>query len=187
MPSRYCGWWHSKSGDFPRESLSTPNGSRAAAGQQRVLAEDVETVVRTKRRGGFSLIEIMFATLIFTVAYLAIIGIFPTCARAVHEARVVMLATHIAQQQLENTVSITTGFSGITGGSGQVTLISVVNGATETLTFNWQITVTNPGGDTNLKDVRCQVYWVPSGSYMIVGPSSVSKSVNMETMVANMS
>lgn len=56
---------------------------------------------RSRRRSGFSLIELLVALFIFATCLMFIFGIFPTAAQAVNQARYTFLATQVAQQELE--------------------------------------------------------------------------------------
>lgn len=130
------------------------------------------------RRRGFSLVELLVALTIFTAGYLAVIGLFPTCARSVHQARVIMLATHVAQAHLENAINRANG-AAVAESSGTEDVLSAVNGSTETLSFTWQVSATTLNASSGLQDVRCQVY---CATLPAVGPTRVAPVV-VETMV----
>ncbi len=130
-------------------------------------------------RRGMSLIEMLLGLFIFTTAFLMIMGVFPTSVRSVKEGRTVLLATHIAQQKME---ALASGYAGLTVPSTATStqsLVSVVNGQTEVLTFNCSVIVSD--GGTDLKNVRCQVSWTDD-----VFGTGFTRTVNMETLVGNL-
>lgn len=135
------------------------------------------------RKRGFSLIELLIGLSIFATAFLMILGIFPSSMRALHQGRQIMLATHYAQFQME-TFMAGKSFSSLAVGTTNPTdqtLLSMVNGSPEILTFHTDIIVSSV--TSSLKDVRCQVSWQES----IPGQTtSITRYVNLETMVANL-
>lgn len=144
-----------------------------------------------RHRAGVSLVELMLGLAIFSTAVLMILGIFPTSARSIQQARTVLLGTHVANVVLEQytralpfdqVVNRTSGANDpITGVSNPaIPLVSNVNGSQRVVTFHWQIAVTSVTSD--LKGVRCQVSWVDTEQ-----ASSVCfvRCVNLETMVVN--
>jgi prepilin-type N-terminal cleavage/methylation domain-containing protein len=134
------------------------------------------------RRKGFSLIELLLGLTIFSTAFIMILAVFPTSVKAMHQGRQVLLATHIAQGQMETFLNGKT-FATLADGSYTPTtpsMISMVNGQTEVMSFTTQIVVSTVSA--NLKDVRCQVTWQESIPGQI---TSMVRYVNLETMVAN--
>lgn len=130
----------------------------------------------------------MLGIFIFTTAFLMILGVFPTSVQSIHQGRTVMLATHIAQQQMEATLANSFGtLQGMIGTSSVQTqsLVSVINGNTEVLTFNYQVIVSQVGSDPDLLDVRCQVTWSEGLTTNASGGKQFMRTVNLETMVAN--
>jgi len=127
----------------------------------------------SSRSAGFSLIELMLGLAIFTTSFLLILGVFPTSGRAVHWGRTLLLATHIGQRQMEAMTSLP--FAQIsTPAPGTQSMVSMVNGTTEVLMFDYQVVVTDVSA--TLKDIRCQVSWSDQGFLHYV---------NLETMVAD--
>lgn len=137
-------------------------------------------IPRRGGRRGVNLIEVLVGLSIFTLCFLFIMGAFPTCARSVHQARGIFLANQLAQQTMDTVCS--QPFSAITATyianlPTSASIISIDNGTTEVLQFSISTTLTTPvSGDSNLKDVRCQVSWSDQG---------ILRYVNLETIVAN--
>lgn len=143
------------------------------------------TVYARRRRKGFSLIELLLGLTIFTTAFLFILGIFPSAMKAMHQGRQILLATHVAQREMEAFLGQYRTFSSLTDGTHTPTeatpsLISLVNGNTEVMSFTTSIIVSSVNAD--LKDVRCQVTWQESIPGQV---TSIVRYVNLETMVAN--
>jgi prepilin-type N-terminal cleavage/methylation domain-containing protein len=132
---------------------------------------------------GFSLIELLLGLTIFTTAFLMILGIFPSSMKALHQGRQILLATHVAQSQLE-TYMAGKGFGDLAVGTytpSSPTILSTVNGSPEVMSYSTQIVVSVVSSD--LKDVRCLVTWQES----IPGQTtSLVRYVSLETMVANL-
>lgn len=111
------------------------------------------------RSSGFSLVEVLIATTVFSVAFLALIGLFPTTQRTSRQAQYQLLANHVAEAQMEATIYAP--FDSVASTSPQTQVMTTTtNGAQQVWSFTWQITVTpNIGGNASLKDVRCRVTW----------------------------
>jgi len=136
------------------------------------------------------LMELMLGIFIFTTAFLMILGVFPTSVQSIHQGRTTMLATHIGQQQMEATLA--QGYAALlalanagTSSSQTQSIVSVVNGNTEVLTFTYQVTVSKVGGSDDLLDVRSQVSWSEGLTTNSSGGKQFFRTVNLETMVAN--
>jgi prepilin-type N-terminal cleavage/methylation domain-containing protein len=131
------------------------------------------SLTRPRAAHGFSLIELLLGLAIFTTAFLMILGVFPTSVRSIHQGRGIMLGTHLAQKHLEATLS--QSFSTMGNSSQTESIISVVNGNMQVLTFNCQVLVTDVTAD--LKNVRCQVSWIDG---------AIPRTVNLETLVTEL-
>lgn len=135
---------------------------------------------RRSTRPGFSILELLLALGIFSTAFLMIMSVFPTSAKAMHQGRQVLLATRIAEMQMESALASPWADLASTNPTTP-SLISMVNGSTEVQSFNTQVVVTPVG--MMLKSVRCQVSWMES----VAGQTSgILRYVNLETMVANL-
>lgn len=113
----------------------------------------------SSRRAGFSLIEVLIATAVFSVAFLALIGLFPTTQRTSRQAQYQLLANHVGETQMEQTLYAP--FDSIVSTSPQTQVLTTqTNGTQQVWSFTYQLTVTpNANGNANLKDVRCRVTW----------------------------
>jgi prepilin-type N-terminal cleavage/methylation domain-containing protein len=135
----------------------------------------------TRRRGsrGFSLIELLIGLLIFTTAFLGLLSVYPVSMRALSQARQRMIASHVAEMQLES--ALNTSFDGLKSSNPTTpSILSMVNGTTEVLSFSTQIVVSDVSD--GLKDVRCQVSWSES----IPGQTTAMvRYITLETLVAN--
>jgi prepilin-type N-terminal cleavage/methylation domain-containing protein len=117
--------------------------------------------LRSRRRSGFNLVELLFAMALFVIGFLGVLALFTTGFGAVSHTKNVTYATHIAQSQIEKirfsdfaniqSVPRTT----VKGGA-------VVNGQPVTTTFYRTLTVT-PNVDNTLKTVVIQVIWQERG------------------------
>lgn len=125
------------------------------------------------------MIELLIGLLIFTTAFLGLLAVYPVSTRALSQARQRMVATHVAEMQMENALS--GGFGSIVSSTPTTpSMISMVNGSTEVLSYQTQIVVSSVS--SNVKDVRCQVSWSES----IPGQSAaLVRYVTLETLVAN--
>ncbi len=136
--------------------------------------------MRRSRMHGISLVELMLGMFIFATAFLMILGVFPTSVRSIHQGRLLMLATHVAQQAID--AAVAQPYSSLVAGTtnSTTTLVTIVNGETEAVAFNTTLVISDvsPG----LTSVRCQVSWIESRA---VGGQMV-RYVNMETMVADL-
>lgn len=61
---------------------------------------------RRRERGGFSLIDLLVAFTIFSIALMGVLTIFPTSMKSIRMARINIMATHLAQQGLENAFNL---------------------------------------------------------------------------------
>lgn len=96
---------------------------------------------------------------IFITAFLMLLGIFPTGLRSVKQARELTMATHLAQQSLENTAAAP--FVSIQSSPpAQVPVAITTNGAESSVNYVVQTLVTEvPAGAPEYKNVMVQVSW----------------------------
>jgi type II secretory pathway pseudopilin PulG len=129
--------------------------------------------VRKKR--GFSLVDLLVAFTIFSMALLATLTIFPASMQSIRKARMNTMATHLAQSALESVFN--QSFATIANSAGSTTMTSTLNGSQETVTFTTTITVNSLSSD--LKDVSVRVSWSEDAA------GSLSHNVTLETYVVN--
>ncbi len=102
-------------------------------------------------RAGFVMFEAVVGVFIFMVGFLALLSLFPTARASAHQARMRVLATHLAHQHLENWIARGTPTTGTD------VVQSVVSGTAEPVTFSYVINSANVVGD--LVDVWCDISW----------------------------
>lgn len=124
-----------------------------------------------RRPTGLSLLEVVVGLGIFSVAILMVLGLFPMGLRAVDQGRGALLATHLAERELERVRE--TAFEDIESYTGEVTVSGVSGGADSATRFTYQVTVTPVYDD--LLDVMAQVNWFDGG---------LAHYVRLETRVA---
>lgn len=137
-----------------------------------------------RRRKGFSLIDLLVAFTVFSVALMGILTIFPSSMRSIRKARINSVVTHLAQQGLENAYNLAfdsglapsanTGSPPSAGPPGKiytnggtagynyywlstVSLTTTINGSQETTDYYVNTTVTVNGA--SLVDYDVVVYW----------------------------
>ncbi|MDQ7822336.1 MAG: prepilin-type N-terminal cleavage/methylation domain-containing protein [Candidatus Eremiobacteraeota bacterium] len=150
-------------------------------------------------RRGFSLIELLIAIAIFLTSFCMIIGVFPVTFRSIQMAKNQMLATHFAEERIEYVKGME--FASILAMSeynppapppvplnGSFTVTSMVNGVTQTLSYNWNIQVNKlPDAAANpceLCGVRVTVWWYENSNEA----ATINKvhSVDLYTEVAKL-
>lgn len=111
------------------------------------------------RRSGFSLLEVLIATTVFSIAFLSLVTIFPTTQRSSRMAQYHLLANHVAETQMEQ--ALYSNFDQVVTTSPQTQVLTTrTAGVQQVWSFTWQLQVTpNAMGNPNLKDVRCRVTW----------------------------
>ena len=105
------------------------------------------------------MIEVLIATAVFSIAFLALMGIMPTTQRSSRQAQYQVLANHVGEMQMEQ--ALYTPFDSLVSTSPTSQVITTTTaGVSQSWVFQWQLTVTpNINGNANLKDVRCRVTW----------------------------
>jgi type II secretory pathway component PulJ len=120
---------------------------------------------RLREISGFSLIEVLFAMLIFTTSLLLIFGMFPAAYRSAAHARYAMMAAEVAKQEMEYVKSL--GWYQLTPNAPEITgrppttMKTTVNGEETVITFTSDIKpfnyINNSNGVPVVKAVRIQV------------------------------
>ena len=124
----------------------------------------MEALLIRSRKAGFTLVESIIATVIFTVAIIAIISALNTGIFAVSDVENVKSALNLAQAKMEEVKGTT--YSGIANQSK-----AVVPGFAA---FKQQVAVTTV--NTGLEQVVVTVYWTVKGS---------ETNIALTTLVAN--
>lgn len=106
----------------------------------------------------------MIAMAIFSTVLITSMGIWPVSFQAVQKAKNTLIASHLAEQETETTIS--QGYSGAASRSGSYILNSTVNGVVQSLTYTYTVTVT--AVSTTLKDVVVQVQWLEGANARFV-------------------
>lgn len=129
--------------------------------------------VNRRRRRGFSLIDLLIAFTVFSIAIVSALTIFPTTMKAIRKARLKVMATHMSQAAIESVVN--NNFSAIvSSGPTPTVLTTIVNGSSESITYNTTINVTTVVANS-LVDVVVVVSWTDNG---------VAQSITNETLIA---
>jgi len=104
---------------------------------------------------GISLLEVLVGLAVFATAFLLCLGVFPTAAQAVAQARAWSQATRLAEAELERVRAqpFEDIASGVTTASGAAT----VAGRSHAEAYTIQTTVTEP--ETGLKRIHVLVSW----------------------------
>ncbi len=139
-------------------------------------AFDIQCQHGRSRSRGFSLLDLLVAFTVFSVALLVALTIFPSSMQSVRKSHYYLMASHLGQAQMEETIDLP--FSNINVGttSNTTTLVSTVNGSQASIAFTSTLTVTSVS--VNLKDVLCVTSWQET----VGGPTH---SLTLETLVAN--
>ncbi len=107
-------------------------------------------------RRGFSVMEMLVAAAVFASSVMILLGIFPLSARAVRQSQLNLIATHLAENQLE-TARARSYEALFTETLPPIPFTLKVNGTdlNVTYTVTMDVTEVNPG----LKSVRVTVSW----------------------------
>lgn len=136
-----------------------------------------------RKEKGLNLIELLIGLSIFATCFIMIMGIFPTGIKAVQHGKNILLAAHIAEQQMEYVKSL--DFSNVTSSNLQATTIamtSIVQNVTQNLSYDVSYSITYPlNGHNDLKAVRVQVSWFEGQATSQPFPRTVSS----ETIIYN--
>lgn len=127
------------------------------------------------RPRGLTVIETMIAVALFATAIIAAIGIYPTSARAARQAQGHLVASHLAEKELE--FSRAMDYDAIEDRQEQYTLDFESNGAATQITFDTDIRVQEV--QTGLKQLTVTVNYV--------GTDNFNRRLVMETLIARRS
>lgn len=124
---------------------------------------------------GLTIIETLIASVLFLTALVALIGIFPASARAARQAQGHLLATNLAERELE--LSRAMDFDALENRSQTYVLAVENNGALNEITFEILVEVTDlrPG----LRRIIVSVDYL--------APDYFNRSLQMETYSASLS
>lgn len=107
-------------------------------------------------RRAFSVMEMLVAAAVFASSVMILLGIFPLSARAVRNSQLNLIATHLAENQLE--IARARSYEALFSESSPAIPFTLkVNGTDLNVTYNLTMDVqeVNPG----LKSVRVTVSW----------------------------
>ena len=123
---------------------------------------------------GLTVIETLIAATLFLTAVVVMVGLYPASARATRQAQGHLLATNLAERELE--ISRASHFDSLENRSNSYTLSVENNGAQEDLQFDTEVTVSDvrPG----LRRVAVAVRWQ--------GTDYFNRRIEMETYAAKL-
>lgn len=107
------------------------------------------------RRRGFSLLEVLLGSILFSGALIYVAVIWGVHSRAVSHSRSRMMAGSIAAQLLED--AITQGYNNVANDDGTQDVTTVVSGQLQVVTYTWHKRVQNgPEGDSREVDITVE-------------------------------
>ena len=126
------------------------------------------------KNSGLTVIETLIATTLFLTAVVIIVGLYPSSARAVRQAQGHLMATSIAERELE--IARASSYDSVENRTEEYVLRVTNNDAEMEITFNTQVEVTEiqPG----LKSVTVNIDYL--------SPDHFNRKVTMQTYVAKM-
>lgn len=124
-----------------------------------------------QRRRGISILEVLIGLAVFATAFLMCLGVFPTAARAVTQARSQAQATRIAEAEMERLMGVP--YADLENSLVTVQGQATVAGRVVPVTFSVQTTATDVHSD--LKRLHVLVSW----------SSDITHYVRLETYRAN--
>mgnify|MGYP000898467606 CR=1 FL=1 len=104
---------------------------------------------------GFSLLEMMVATLVAGILLASMAPLWPAMNRGAVATRNRMAAVHLAQQQLEQ--SLSQGYAGVAARSGDVQVQSTVRNIAQRVDYHYEVSVADVPPD--LRSVLVRVTW----------------------------
>lgn len=124
-----------------------------------------------KRQSGLTVIETLIAATLFITSVIVLIGLYPASARATRQAQGHLMATNLAEKEIEFTRG--RGFDFMANDSNTYAIAVTNNGVTHTITFNTTVTVAEvrPG----LKSITVLVDYL--------APDNFNRQLKMETYV----
>ena len=124
---------------------------------------------------GLTVIETLIAATLFLTAVVVMIGLYPASARATRQAQGHLLATNLAERELE--ISRGSHYDALEDRSNTYTLTVENNGAREDITFTTNVTVSDVRPDA-LKRIHVEVTWQ--------GTDLFNRKIEMETYSAKL-
>ncbi|MEW6282409.1 MAG: type II secretion system protein [Candidatus Eremiobacterota bacterium] len=110
-----------------------------------------------KRRRAFSLLEVVVAVMIYATVAVLLIGMWVTHHRALHKARMTLIAGYVAQQEMEKLRSL--DLASIVPSSGDVRINSIIRGVPQSAKFHHEVVTSNEGVNGTMTSVRVEVSW----------------------------
>lgn len=127
------------------------------------------------RPSGMTVIETLVAVTLFLVAVVSLVGVYPASVRAARQAHGHLVATHLAEREIE--LSRAQEYGGVEPREGQYTLEVESNGAKVPVEYTTRVTVQEVRD--GLKRVQVTVLWN--------GLDRLNRQLQMETYVARLS
>lgn len=115
--------------------------------------------MRRLLRSGFTMVEVLVAMAFFVAFFLVVLGTWLLNARAASQARAVVVATHLAEQPMENCLSL--GFAGAAPRQDVSAVPVDPFGSVPPLQFTTSGSVT--ARSSTVKDVLVDVRWQEGG------------------------
>jgi len=122
--------------------------------------------MRCTRRRGISLIELMIAIGLLASGFLMVIGMFPTGLMALKKSEGVVLATDLAQRELERVK--TTDYDAMSSYQVQEELILTASGTSITRRFTCAVQADTELVAGRLREVVVMVSWLEGGQVRYV-------------------
>ncbi|MEW6279972.1 MAG: hypothetical protein AB1758_15185 [Candidatus Eremiobacterota bacterium] len=123
---------------------------------------------------GLTVVEMLIAAALFAVSLMIMLGVFPVSARAVRKSQETLIATHLAETQLE--LARAGSFGNLASFSPQTTTVVVThNGVDIDYAFEVEQQVSDFGTDSGLKTVVVLVRWASDRQ---------QRTLRMETQIA---
>lgn len=129
----------------------------------------------TRRQAGLTVIETLIAATLFLTAIVVLVGLYPASARATRQAQGHLMATNIAERELE--LSRATNFDALEDRTNTYPLEISNNGALETIKFDSAVKIKDVRA--GLKSITVTVTWQ--------GTDLFNRKLEMETYAAKLS
>ncbi|MFA5505842.1 MAG: hypothetical protein WC314_19300 [Vulcanimicrobiota bacterium] len=126
-----------------------------------------------KRPSGLTVIETLIAATLFITSVMVLVGLYPASARAARQSQGHLMATYLAEQELE--FARGRGFDALTDFGNSYELEVRNNGATHEITFTTTVTV---------KEIRAGLKSV-TVTVDYLAPDKFNRQLKMETYVGS--
>ncbi len=123
---------------------------------------------------GFNLLEVIIAVLIFNVAVVSGVSIWVVHSKAVGKARSRLVASLLAEQQME--LALAAGYYSLSDASGIISVRTVSKGQSRKINYHWIQDVSLYPGTSDLKILKVTVRWS--------GNEGKKSEVHYETLVS---